>query len=94
MVLKPDYATAMAAPWTGDVTLQVIHDAFTKAGEPVPFAPRNVLKRVVELYRARGWDPIVAPEMEFYLVAPNTDPAKEVSAMVGRSPTTKGRPSR
>ena len=89
MVLKPDYDTTTAAPWTADMTLQVIHDAFLKTGEPVPFAPRNVLKRVVELYNAQGWNPIVAPEMEFYLVAPNTDPAKAVSAMVGRS----GRPA-
>ena len=89
MVLKPDYATTTAAPWTADMTLQVIHDAFLKSGEPVPFAPRNVLKRVVELYNKQGWMPIVAPEMEFYLVAPNTDPDKEVEAMVGRS----GRPA-
>lgn len=89
MVLKPDYDTTTAAPWTADMTLQVIHDAFLKTGEPVPFAPRNVLKRIVELYNAQGWTPIVAPEMEFYLVAPNTDPAKAVSAMVGRS----GRPA-
>ena len=27
MVLKPDISTASAAPWTGDWTLQVIHDA-------------------------------------------------------------------
>ncbi|WP_413720697.1 glutamine synthetase family protein [Silicimonas sp. MF1-12-2] len=89
MVLKPDYATTTAAPWTADMTLQVIHDAFLKSGEPVPFAPRNVLKRVVELYNKQGWTPIVAPEMEFYLVAPNTDPSQEVAAMVGRS----GRPA-
>ncbi len=89
MVLIPDMSTATAAPWTGDWTLQVIHDAFSKTGEPVPFAPRNVLKRVVELYNARGWKPIVAPEMEFYLVARNTDPGQEIKAMVGRS----GRPA-
>ena len=89
MVLKPDMSTATAAPWTADWTLQVIHDAELKTGEPVPFAPRNVLKRVVELYNARGWQPIVAPEMEFYLVARNTDPGQEIQAMVGRS----GRPA-
>ena len=89
MVLSPDMTTATAAPWTADWTLQVIHDAFTKTGEPVPFAPRNVLKRVVDLYLARGWKPIVAPEMEFYLVARNIDPGQEIRAMVGRS----GRPA-
>ncbi|MDG1424732.1 MAG: glutamine synthetase family protein [Paracoccaceae bacterium] len=89
MVLKPDYTTATAAPWTGDWTLQVIHDAYDRKDEPVPFAPRNVLKRVIELYRAKGWEPVVAPEMEFFLVARNLDPAKPISAMMGRS----GRPA-
>ncbi len=89
MILTPDYETTTAAPWTGDWTVQVIHDSFEKSGEPVPFAPRNVLKRVVSLYAERGWTPVVAPEMEFYLVARNTDPAQEIRAMTGRS----GRPA-
>ena len=41
-VLRPDMATARAVPWAADVTLQVIHDMETIAGDPVPFAPRNV----------------------------------------------------
>ncbi len=89
MILKPDYATATAAPWTTDGTLQVIHDAFNTDGEPIQFSPRNVLKRVVDLYKANGWTPVVAPEMEFFLVAPNTDPAKPIEPMIGRS----GRPA-
>jgi len=89
MILKPDISTATAAPWTGDWTIQVIHDAFDRKGNPVAFAPRNVLKRVVDLYHAKGWKPIVAPEMEFYLVARNIDPAKPIEAMMGRS----GRPA-
>lgn len=89
MILKPDMDTATAAPWTGDWTLQVIHDAFTQDGSPVPFAPRNVLRRVVELYRAQGWQPVVAPEMEFYLVARNINPAEPIAPMMGRT----GRPA-
>jgi glutamine synthetase len=89
MILKPDMGTAAAAPWADDGTLQVIHDAFDQKGDPVGFAPRNVLKRVVDLYRAQGWTPIVAPEMEFYLVAKNTDPAKAIEPMMGRT----GRPA-
>jgi len=85
MVLTPDYSTALPAPWTADWTLQVIHDIDDQQGNPVPYAPRNVLKRVVELYQARGLKPIVAPEMEFYLVAPNTDPAREIEPPMGRS---------
>ncbi|UWR34436.1 glutamine synthetase family protein [Sulfitobacter sp. W027] len=89
MILRPDMATATAAPWTGDWTLQVIHDAFDRNNEPVPYSPRNVLKRVVQLYRDKGWEPVVAPEMEFFLVARNIDPAKEIQPMMGRS----GRPA-
>ncbi len=89
MILKPDMSTASAAPWTADWTLQVIHDAYDRNGAAIPFAPRNVLKRVVDLYTARGWTPIVAPEMEFYLVAPNIDPGQSIQPMMGRS----GRPA-
>ena len=89
MILKPDMSTATAAPWTGDWTLQVIHDAYDREDEPVPCSPRNVLKRVCQLYRDKGWKPVVAPEMEFYLVARNIDPAKDIEPMMGRS----GRPA-
>ncbi len=89
MILRPDMDTATAAPWTGDWTLQVIHDAYDRKDNPIECAPRNVLKRVVALYRARGWEPVVAPEMEFFLVARNLDPAKQIEPMMGRS----GRPA-
>jgi len=89
MVLTPDMSTASAAPWTADWTLQVIHDATDRNGTPIAFSPRNVLKRVVELYAARGLRPVVAPEMEFFVVARNLDPAKPVEPMMGRS----GRPA-
>jgi len=32
MVLRPDLTTATAAPWTSDVTVQVVHDVETRAG--------------------------------------------------------------
>jgi glutamine synthetase len=89
MVLKPDMDTATAAPWTADWTLQIIHDAFTQDGAPVPFSPRNVLKRVCALYAKAGWTPVIAPEMEFFLVARNINPAEAIKPMMGRS----GRPA-
>ena len=89
MILKPDFSTTSAAPWTGDWTLQVIHDAYDRDDNPIPYSPRNVLKRVVQLYHDRGWKPVVAPEMEFFLVAPNVDPAQGIKPMMGRS----GRPA-
>ncbi|WP_372603439.1 glutamine synthetase family protein [Actibacterium sp.] len=85
MILTPDMSTATAAPWTADCTLQVIHDIMDQQGNPVPVAPRNVLRRVVSLFNEQGWKPIVAPEMEFFLVARNTDPAKAIEPPMGRS---------
>ncbi|PTW49677.1 MULTISPECIES: glutamine synthetase family protein [Rhodovulum] len=85
MILTPDFSTASAAPWAADCSLQVIHDVFDQQGEMVPTAPRNVLKRIVKLYNDRGWMPIVAPEMEFFLVARNTNPSEPVQPPMGRS---------
>jgi glutamine synthetase len=85
MYLVPDWTTATAAAWTADVTLQVIHDAVDHDGTPVPYSPRNVLRRVVDLYKAQGWTPVVAPEMEFFLTARNIDPNQPVIPPMGRS---------
>jgi glutamine synthetase len=43
------------------------------------------LRRVCDLYAAEGWDPVVAPELEFYLTARNTDPNTPLRPPIGRS---------
>ena len=85
MILEPDWSTATAAPWTADITLQVIHDAKDQQGNLVPFSPRNVLRRIVDLYATQGWRPVVAPEMEFFLTARNIDPNMPVIPPMGRT---------
>ncbi len=90
LIFRPDYSTLAVVPWASDPTAQVIHDAFHKDGTQFEIAPRNVLRRVVGLYNERGWMPVVAPEMEFYLVKPNIDPDYPLEPPVGRS----GRPER
>ncbi|HSQ71058.1 MAG TPA: glutamine synthetase family protein [Rubrivivax sp.] len=85
MHLRPDPSTVRIVPWAADPTAQVIHDCFDKHGVLVPFAPRSVLRRVCELYAAEGWDPVVAPELEFYLVARNPDPDMPLKPPIGRS---------
>ena len=84
-VLTPDFETAAAAPWSSDTTIQIIHNVHTRAGEPVPQVPRNVLKRVLKFYDELGLKPIIAPEMEFYLIAKNLDPAIPIEPPLGRS---------
>jgi glutamine synthetase len=85
MHLRPDPRTVRIVPWASDPTAQVIHDCYDKAGNMVPFAPRSVLRRVCDLYDAEGWNPVVAPELEFYLVARNTDPDMPLKPPIGRS---------
>jgi glutamine synthetase len=85
LVLKPDMSTAKAVPWAKEPTVQVIHDLFNRDGVPVGIAPRQVLKQVVKLYEEQGWKPVVAPELEFYLIKPNLDPNEPIQAPVGRT---------
>lgn len=83
--LKPDTATLRIVPWYTEPTAEVICDCFYIDDRPVEMAPRYVLKRVLELYKERGWKPIVAPELEFYLVKRNLDPDYPLEPPVGRS---------
>ena len=85
LVLRPDMTTARAVPWAKEPTLQVIHDLYSQDGVPVDLAPRQVLKNVIKLYTDRGWAPVVSPELEFYLIKPNTDPNEPIEAPVGRT---------
>jgi glutamine synthetase len=88
VLLRPDLSTLAVVPWEEDPTAQLIHDAYHADGEPVEIAPRQVLRRIVGLYEQRGWQPVVAPEIEFYLVKPNKDPDYPLEPPTGRS----GRP--
>jgi glutamine synthetase len=85
MHLQPDPSTVRIVPWATDPTAQVIHDCYDRHGKLVPYAPRSVLRRICELYDAEGWSPVVAPELEFYLVARNTDPDIPLKPPIGRS---------
>ncbi len=85
MVLKADPTTITMVPWAVDPTAQVIHDCYFADGTLVDFAPRSVLRRVLKLYAARGWKPVVAPELEFYLTAKNIDPNLPLAPPIGRS---------
>ena len=85
MVLQPDLSTACAVPWVTEVTVQIINDLATRDGEPIELAPRNVLKKILALYKAKKWQPVVAPELEFYLTKPNIDPNEPIEPPIGRS---------
>jgi len=83
--LKPIPETIRLVPWYEEPTAQVICDAYYLDGRPVDIAPRELLRRVVGLYEERGWKPVVAPELEFYLVKVNTDPDYPLEPPIGLS---------
>ncbi|WP_287246531.1 glutamine synthetase family protein [Mesorhizobium sp.] len=83
--LMPDLSTLTVVPWEEDPTAAVICDLVHQDGRSVEFTPRNVLKRVLAAYDKHGLKPVVAPEIEFYLVRKNPDPDYPLTPPVGRS---------
>ncbi|MDR8524869.1 glutamine synthetase family protein [Shewanella fidelis] len=84
-VCVPDEDAVFKLPWTIEATAQVIHDTYDKMGNPIELSPRNLLKKVLRLYEDKGWKPVVAPEMEFYLTRINEHPDHPLTPPVGRS---------
>jgi len=90
MILVPDPSTLRTVPWATDPAASVFLDCYRRDRSPVPTSPRSVLRNVVAKFDARGWIPVVAPEVEFYLIRPQTDPMKEVEPPEGRLGWTEG----
>lgn len=89
MLLKPDPNTLRPVPWAKEPTAQIIHDCFAFDGTPFALSPRNVLRRVLKLYEDEGWKPVVAPEMEFYLVQVEPNEDIPLKPPVGRTKRTE-----
>lgn len=83
--LLPDPDTIRVVPWYSEPTAQVICDAFFLEGGPVDISSRHLLRRILALYEEKGWRPIIAPELEFFLVDVNTDPDYPLEPPIGRS---------
>lgn len=85
MILRPDASTLRMVPWAREPTAQIIADCYKADGTPHPLSSRNVLKFILKLYEEAGLRPVVAPEVEFYLVHKNTDPDYVLMPPKGRS---------
>ncbi len=72
-LLSPDVTTATLAPWTDGRDAVVLCDAQTLDQQPLAYTPRALLKRVLALYSARGWRPVIGPELEFFLLHPYSE---------------------
>jgi glutamine synthetase len=80
----PAPGTLAPAPWLGDDTAQFVASLFELDGTPNDLDPRHVLQRVVGRFVADGLTPVVACELEYYLVDPVRGPNGEVTLAAGR----------
>ncbi len=90
MWLVADPQTLRPVPWAAEPAAAVFMDCYERDGSPVATSPRGVLRKVLAKYEARGWVPIVAPEVEFYLLSPHSDPNEEAEPPEGRLGWTEG----
>src|SRR3546814_16787070 len=68
--MKPIPGTLVRTPWGGDQAAQFLVDFYELDGTPHDLDPRHALGRVVDRFPAEGLTPVLAVELEFYLVYP------------------------
>ncbi|RLB13472.1 MAG: glutamine synthetase [Deltaproteobacteria bacterium] len=69
MTIVPDPETFTVVPYQ-EGTARFIGDIYVK-GEPFPYSPRWLLKRVIDQYRKKEFEPIAASELEFFAFRKN-----------------------
>ena len=67
LVARPDVPTMVTLPWEPGVASCLANLEPADASQPIA-DPRGAVRRAVEDLRAIGFDPIVGPELEFFLV--------------------------
>ncbi|PTX56445.1 glutamate--putrescine ligase [Litoreibacter ponti] len=67
-VLKPTERGFVPMPWLSSASALLPMWMFLEDGTPFAGDPRHALAAVLERYRARGLTPVVATELEFYLI--------------------------
>ncbi len=72
-VCLPVSAQAVPVPWAESPRSQVMAMMSNADGSPFEADPRQVLNRVVKRFKALGLTPVVATELEFYLMDGETE---------------------
>ncbi|WP_420012922.1 glutamine synthetase family protein [Tateyamaria sp.] len=72
-VMRPDLGTIRPVPWL-DGTAMVLCDILDHhTHEPIPHAPRQILKEQIARLKALGFDAMMATELEFFLFEGSLD---------------------
>lgn len=68
MIARPVPGRLAPMPWASVPTAQVLLEARDRQGDPFWHDPRAILAGIVDRMRADGYHPVIACELEFYLV--------------------------
>ena len=87
-MFHPVPGTLAPAPWLGPKVAQVLTSFWRGDGSPEPSDPRQVLAGVIGRFEPLGLTPVVAVELEFYLMdrerGPDGVPQAPISPLTGR----------
>jgi glutamine synthetase len=86
----PASGTLVPAPWLGADAGQVTTSLHELNGQPSDLDPRVILRRVVDRFAADGLTPVIACELEFYLV--DARPRGDGGLDLAGAPATGDRP--
>lgn len=73
---RPVPGTLKPVPWSPQTALQVLLSMYLPDGRPWMLDPRHILRSALDRFTARGLKPIVAFELEFYLLKPSAVPGE------------------
>ena len=85
----PVPGTLKVAPWLARPTGQLLMTMFDEDGTPAKADPRHALARVVNRLVADGLQPVVAVELEFYLVEPDGAGVRAATGLVSGEPSVR-----
>lgn len=83
VAMIPDPQQIHPLPWSHEPRALAICDTEELSGGPCNLSTRSQLKAVIARYAERGLAPVVATELEFFVFAPNADPAKPFQPPTG-----------
>jgi glutamine synthetase len=83
---KPAPGTLVPAPWLGADTAQLLTSIYELDGRPNDLDPRHVLRLVLERFAADRLTPVVACELEYYLL----DARRGVDGQIQLAPAEGG----
>ena len=72
LIARPDLSTMQTLPWEPGVAACLANLEPADSGRPFP-DPRGAVRYAVEVVRELGFEPVVGPELEFFLVVRDPD---------------------